>query len=139
MRTACGVTAQHTGYCWGMGTAGQLGNGAAASSPIPVQVAGAAQFQAIVTGADFACGLATTGTVSCWEREQRLDDLDAGELGTGDTVSSTVPRPIAGKLTFRSISAGLVHMCGVTTSGTAECWNNKFLFSWLGKRIRLVR
>ena len=36
---SCGLTADGQLWCWGRGTEGQLGNGAQASSPVPVRVA----------------------------------------------------------------------------------------------------
>jgi alpha-tubulin suppressor-like RCC1 family protein len=35
---------------------------------------------------------------------------------------SLVPSPVAGGLTFRAISLGSDHACGVTTAGDAYCW-----------------
>ena len=36
----CGVTMENVGYCWGMNGSGQLGDGTAEHSPVPVEVSG---------------------------------------------------------------------------------------------------
>jgi hypothetical protein len=35
-----------------------------------------------------------------------------------------VPTAVTGDLTFRSVSAGLAHTCGVTLAGAAYCWGS---------------
>jgi alpha-tubulin suppressor-like RCC1 family protein len=35
---------------------------------------------------------------------------------------TTAPAPVDGGLTFKSIVAGWLHACGITTSGAAYCW-----------------
>src|SRR5207302_1183116 len=55
----------------------------------------------------------------CW------GDNRFGQLGVGD--GSAVPRTplpvaVAGTLSFRAVSAGDSHSCGVTTGNTAYCW-----------------
>ncbi|MGH2709566.1 MAG: hypothetical protein ACRDJK_14915, partial [Actinomycetota bacterium] len=46
-------------------------------------------------------------------------------LGAGfsDPFRST-PVPVLGGLTYRSISTGAGHACGVTSDGTAYCWGD---------------
>ena len=41
------------------------------------------------------------------------------ELGDGTNTDSNVPVVVTGGLTFRSVSAGNTHSCGVTTVGAA--------------------
>jgi len=57
----------------------------------------------------------STGGISCF----------GGCFGTysypGPKVS-LVPSPVAGGLTFKAISLGSQHVCGVTTAGDAYCW-----------------
>lgn len=72
-------------YCWGYGSAGQLGNGQAADSKVPVQVGLSGPARAVVSGAYHACALLDAGSVQCW------GDNNFGELGDGgsETTSST--------------------------------------------------
>jgi len=123
---SCGVTTTGAGYCWGTGMNGRLGNGGFADDSVPAPVSGGLNFAMITTGKDvelqpigngFACGLTTTGNAYCWGNNSH------GELGdSGASTQSTTPVPVAGGLTFATLSAGEQHVCGVTTSGAAYCW-----------------
>jgi alpha-tubulin suppressor-like RCC1 family protein len=85
------------------------------SSAVPVPVSGGLHFSSLSAGFAFACGLTSAGTV-CW------GDNHVGQLGHGDTLSTTIPVQVTGGLSFTSISAGAAHACGVTAPGTAYCW-----------------
>ena len=54
-----------------------------------------------------------------------------GELGNNSTESSAVPVQVTGGLNFRSISAGLMHSCGLTTDRRVWCWGSN-QYAWLG-------
>ena len=80
--------------CWGMGTDGQLGNGASADSVVPVTVALPATIDGVgelSAGATSTCVVATdkagasTRRVWCWGAN------DAGQLGNGTMTASNVP------------------------------------------------
>jgi hypothetical protein len=63
------------------------------------------------------CALATNRTAHCW------GDNSRGQLGNGGLgLSHNVPRPVSGGHHFQSVSAGMRHSCGVTTTGAgAKC------------------
>jgi len=124
---SCGVTAAGVGYCWGAGTSGRLGTGGFADDSTPAPVNGGLTFAMITTGKDvelapigngFACGLTTIGSAYCWGNNSH------GELGDSGSSSHSAPVPVAGGLTFATLSAGYQHVCGVTTGGAAYCWGN---------------
>lgn len=123
---SCGVTTAGTGYCWGYG-GGRLGRGSFGDDSTPAPLTGGLTFAMITTGKDvelqpvgngFACGLTTGGAAYCWGNNSH------GELGDGGSSSHSAPVPVAGGLTFATLSAGYQHVCGVTTSGAAYCWGN---------------
>src|SRR5262249_22008286 len=62
------------------------------------------------------CGVTTAGTAYCWGTSY------LGQLGNGSIANSSTPVPVAGDLTFTSVSAGGNHTCGVTTGGAGYCW-----------------
>jgi len=66
------------------------------------------------------CALTSGGAAYCWGHN------NGGQLGTGDTVSSETPRPVAGGLTFTAVSAGGFHACGLTAAGDGYCWGSNF-------------
>lgn len=86
----CAVGSDDRAYCWGLGTSGQLGNGASASSSIPVAVsvsgvlAGKA-IRSISLGTYHACAVTTENAAFCWGQNT------AGVLGNGLTTNSNVP------------------------------------------------
>jgi alpha-tubulin suppressor-like RCC1 family protein len=76
-------------YCWGAGSAGQLGNGLAmiaADTPVMVNSFGGAT--AIAVGVQHSCGINLTGQVYCWGANM------SGQLGDGTTMSSATPMPV---------------------------------------------
>jgi len=127
----CGVTEGGAALCWGTNDAGQLGrpdapdvcawpSGASgACARTPVAVAAGLRWDAIAVGTSHACALATDGAAHCWGRN------DAGQVGDGsaDAVAAT-PRPVAGGLSFRLLSAGDRHACALDADGAAWCWGH---------------
>jgi alpha-tubulin suppressor-like RCC1 family protein len=67
----------------------------------------------------------TAGAAYCWGAN------DHGQLGDGTTAFRVTPAPVAGGLTFASVTASSYYTCGVTTVGVAYCWGEN-LFGELG-------
>lgn len=115
--TSCGVAVGGTAYCWGYNGFGQLGVGPSVTSGGPLAVAGGLTYTTVSTSWYHNCAVATGGQAYCWGRDQQ------GELGngvTGDTVYT--PTPVAGSLSFATITTGTDVSCGLTTSGAVYCW-----------------
>ena len=106
-------------FCWGYeGNAGNLGTGAFVNElAAPVAVSGGSRFAVVGAGDAYSCGLTADGAASCWGNGAfgRLGD------GTGEPTRAT-PRPVAGSLTFRSLTTGRRHACGLSPTGQAWCW-----------------
>lgn len=123
----CGVTSGGAAYCWGLGTYGQLGDSSATIRGTPVAVAGGIAFATLTAGYEHTCGVTSGGAAYCWglNRDGQLGTAaTTGQCGTSDYQNpcSAVPLPVAGGLTFASLTAGEYHTCGVTTAGVAYCW-----------------
>ncbi len=75
-------------------------------------------FASVSAGGFHTCGVTTDGDAYCWGWN------GWGQLGnnTASVGPGTTPDPVAGGLTFTSVSAGGFHTCGVTTDGTTYCW-----------------
>ncbi len=115
----CAIATSGAAYCWGAGAYGQLGTGSQASSARPARVGiEGVQFRTISAGNNHTCAVTTTGTAYCWGSNA------GGKLGTSASLTGgrTAPAPVAGRLSFRTISAGYFHTCGVTRDGTTYCW-----------------
>jgi alpha-tubulin suppressor-like RCC1 family protein len=81
-------------------------------------VAAAVDYSTISAGQVHTCALNAAGEAFCWGPNS------FGKIGTGDpeTAIRTLPRAVAGGLTFKSIAAGGNHTCALRPSGSAYCW-----------------
>lgn len=140
----CALVADGTAWCWGDDNFGQLGDGTPAgdpdattdkAAPSPVDMSGlpaGTRFTALTAGARHACGLAADGTGWCWGWDlfgQLGDGTAPGDAGA--KVDKAAPSRVdmssmpAGSR-FTSLTAGVVHTCGVTADGAAWCWGDTF-------------
>ncbi len=72
---------------------------------------------ALSVGGFHACVVMTSGAARCWGSNS------SGQLGDGNTTSSSVPVTVTGMETGTlSIAAGMSHTCAVTTGGGVRCW-----------------
>ncbi|HEY9016651.1 MAG TPA: hypothetical protein VIM84_16475, partial [Gemmatimonadales bacterium] len=63
------------------------------------------------------CAVRTDGRAFCWG----LNGF--GQVGNGSTSFQVLrPTAVVGGLSFRQVSAGAYHTCGVTTDNRAYCW-----------------
>jgi alpha-tubulin suppressor-like RCC1 family protein len=156
----CGLTARHVAYCWGFSAGGTLGNGSLTGpemcfrfgvevpcSTSPVRVKGRLAFRSLSLGNGHTCGVTTSYALYCWGGNEfgqlgigtrRGPETCVGTLGGDDetpvyTPCSSRPVRIASGLSFRQVSAGRYHTCGVTTNHRAYCWGGSF-FGQLGNR-----
>lgn len=121
---ACGIATGGRLYCWGDQKYGEVGNGISkdGTSALPMLVTGpltaAATFTQVSAGGAHACGIISTGDAFCWGKDISL------QLGGGDglRVNSSTPIPVGMGGTFKSISAGRSHTCGIRTDGVTLCW-----------------
>lgn len=120
---ACGLAVDGAVYCWGWNDRLQLGTGTVETPlsfrNVPTRVATSVRFAAVTAGAFHTCGLDTAGTAHCWGNNE------AGQLGIApQSRGSNVPVAVSGGLTFRALSAGAAHTCGITPAGAASCWGS---------------
>lgn len=117
---SCGLNEEGTAYCWGSNQRGELGigvYGAAGTRHTPVPVDGSFRFASLSAGeGEFTCGITVRGEAYCWGHGYQ------GQLGTGRLGRVVTPAAVAGRHTWRHISAGSQHTCGITTAGEAYCW-----------------
>jgi len=124
----CGATTTNVAYCWGNNADFQLGTSTTETcattgdqfcSRTPLPVAGGRSFTQVSAGLWHSCGITTGGEAYCWGRN------GFGQLGNGNAgTDSPMPVPVAGGLSFASVTTGLWHTCGLTINGVAYCWGD---------------
>jgi alpha-tubulin suppressor-like RCC1 family protein len=113
----CAVTAANRVYCWGFNVQGELGDGTTTNRLLPVAVAGSVRFRRISAGRDHTCGVTAANKAYCWGYN------GDHQLGDGsDVTMRLVPSPVASTLSFRQVSAGGGHTCGLAADQRAYCW-----------------
>ncbi|HEY4956128.1 MAG TPA: hypothetical protein VII02_14715 [Gemmatimonadaceae bacterium] len=91
----CGITVTQTILCWGLNSAGQLGNGSTESTQTPTPVTSTLKFRSVSAGFGYTCALSVDGAGYCWGLNAK------GQLGNGTLNTSTVLVPISQVLTFK--------------------------------------
>jgi alpha-tubulin suppressor-like RCC1 family protein len=128
--STCAVSSAGNAYCWGLNSAGQLGNNSTTNSLVPVEVQGvggsgflSGLSSTIAVGAYSACAATSSaGNVYCWGYNYY------GALGNNTTTNSSVPVEVEGVggsgflSTVKNVSMGWYQTCSMTTAGTAYCW-----------------
>ena len=113
---SCALESSGQVFCWGVGTDGELGDGAMRNSSTPVRVAGIDDAIQLASGAAHTCALRRVGTVVCWGHNF------FGQLGDGTTVNRGAPVPVVGLTNVVQLSANFANTCAVLGDGTVRCW-----------------
>jgi len=108
--------------CWGNDVDGKLGVAAgAAGTQRRVSIPGT--WLAPAAGSHHSCALAVDGSVSCWGAN------DKGQLGAGDLVASSSPRPVALPAEAIELRTQFEFACAVLTDASLWCWG----YNWEGQ------
>ena len=114
---SCALTTGGAAECWGQNQFGQVGDSTQLDRHAPTAVVGSLTFTQISAGGGHTCAVTATGAGYCWGANTRH------ELGSGLSDSVVpAPAPITGGLSFRLLTAGGAHTCGLTTDSLAYCW-----------------
>lgn len=121
VRFACALTTKGRAKCWGLGGAGQLGNGSTNDEPVARDIADVGEplrHLSAAMGGLFACAATASGKVFCW------GENGEGQLGTAK-ASGGLPVAVEG-LTARvtAVGAGRAHACALYEDGGVVCWGS---------------
>jgi alpha-tubulin suppressor-like RCC1 family protein len=116
---SCGVTLSGVIYCAGANQDGRLLDKSQNPSPLPVQARSPITFQLVSAGGSHTCALSLTQDIWCGGNNAE------GELGDTTTFThADTLRPVfgTGTVRYRTVTAGGLHSCALTTAGVAQCW-----------------
>jgi len=124
----CVLTNGNTGYCWGAGFSGRLGNGDINDSNVPVAVSqGSITFSKLWVSGGVSCATTPAGLAYCWGVN---GDNQIGGGSAYDTYAyinaplavSNGVKPSGAK--FTDIKTGSIHTCGLASNMKIYCWGS---------------
>lgn len=135
---SCGIRANGTVYCWGLGSAGRIGDGTtSAQRKIPTAINSSFSYTTVAAGNNVVCAVLGTPAAAnitaalpptppepvfttCWGTNSQ------GQFANGETSSAAVNEPapnVGEKKQWASISLSQSHACAVDgASGALRCW-----------------
>jgi alpha-tubulin suppressor-like RCC1 family protein len=103
--------------CWGHNDGGQLGNGSAQESGVPVAVSGVSGGMLALAASGDTCAVTVGGALLCWGHNE------TGQLGNGTQQGNLTPAGVSGLgAGVSGVAAGGLHTCAVTAAGAVLCW-----------------
>lgn len=123
---SCTLLSDGAAWCWGRNNRGQLGDGSTSTATSPVSVlagAGPGFYKQISAGGDHTCGVGTNDKAYCWGYNIY------GKLGDGTTTDRTSPVAVVaggGPSSYKQISVGSSHTCGIGSDNKAYCWGRNY-------------
>ena len=124
-------------YCWGLNSAGSVGDGTSTQRLLPVKVADSGSFvnsgvKAVDTGSNNTCAIDAQDSVYCWGTNA------SGRLGLGidpvTTAAISFAQPVADNNPFvndsiTKVEVGYGHTCVLRDAGAGDrrvfCWGSK--------------
>lgn len=118
---SCGVKTNGTGWCWGKGQSGSLGDGVGGDhdEPDPIQILDAGPWEKIEMSQNTGCGIKSDGSGWCWGQNAN------GTIGDGTKTNRNTPVEIDGSYTWLYITGNSQHTCGIRTNRSVMCWGQE--------------
>jgi len=125
----CAIASDNNAYCWGSGSAGQLGNGASGNSNVPVAVttsgalAGKTIKQLLAPASSTMCAIASDNNPYCWGSglNGRLGNGVSSNSNSNVPVAVTTSGALAGKTVKRLATSGY-DVCTIASDDNIYCW-----------------
>ena len=119
----CAVTHAGNVWCWGSNGKGQLGNGAAPQSSLPVEVLDSTGVSplsgavAISASQDHTCAITIAAAHVCWG-DSAINNSTRSALAIATPPAAPLPNGLV------AIAAGTSHACAVARTGSVWCWGS---------------
>jgi alpha-tubulin suppressor-like RCC1 family protein len=140
--TAASATPANAIKCWGNNSSGQVGDTTMIQKLLPTTVDVGVNYALITAGAYHTCGVTTAANLpgkalKCWGFNA------SGQIGDGTQSSTSTPLIIDSGVTYASVSGGLYHTCGITSStapipNALKCWGDNSYYE-LGDGTQSLR
>lgn len=107
--------------CWGKNDSGQVGLDPTSNpqTAIPSILDSGVGYSQVRPGFSHTCGLTLSNTVKCWGNNIY------GAIGNNTSGANVItPTAVYDGNTYKSISAGYLFSCGVTSAGILKCWGD---------------
>ena len=115
--TQAAIRTDGTLWLWGLGTSGEIGNGAAVSKSSPTQVGSLTTWSKISTGPYATSAIKTDGTIWSWGNDA------SGSLGQNTlSVNKSSPVQIGALTTWSQSECGTEYTLAIKTDGTLWSW-----------------
>jgi alpha-tubulin suppressor-like RCC1 family protein len=118
---SCAILSNNTVACWGRNQYGQLGDGTAVNSNIPVLVPGLTNVVSLSAFGSSTCAAKIDGTVWCWGLSNVLGQVITSNSTPAQKTSLTNVVALSGG-NFQT--GGLGHICALQRAGTVQCWGS---------------
>ncbi len=117
----CGRNSDKTIWCWGMNSAGALGDGTTHDKKSARQESTKSTNWNSVAVGYHTCGVNSNGVpgggeLFCW------GENNCGQLGLGNTLDKTVPTKVGINYDWADVVAGFNHTCARRTARQLYCW-----------------
>ncbi len=117
----CALKIDHSLWCWGSNTKGELGNPEIAPFiDTPIQIAAGDQWLMLATGLYFTCATKLDLTMWCWGANNQ------GQLGDLTVDTKLLPNPVFGIQEWQWLATGDTHVCAIDNLQTLWCWGDNW-------------
>jgi alpha-tubulin suppressor-like RCC1 family protein len=118
----CALLSDGTVACFGFNFAGQLGNGTAKDSLVPVAVSKLNQVTALAAGSGHTCALRSDRTVWCWGNWREVGAGSGAAPNDCSLPCAMTPIVVPGLSGVSALASGDSHMCALKSDGSVACW-----------------
>lgn len=117
----CGLTDQHSIFCWGDNAFGHVGDGTQTNRNVPTRLGTDTDWATVEAGHWHTCGLKLDGRLFCW------GDGQYGQLGNNSTSVHTSPIQVNSDNDWLTLNAGNDHTCAIKSDGRLFCWGANYV------------
>lgn len=114
---SCGIKQDGSLWCWGGNGNGQIGNNSTVIQNTPLHIQTSQTWKHVAVGRWHTCAIRSDNTLWCWGGN------GAGRTGLNTSTGNTLnPTQVSGGGSWKTLSLGHDHSCGIKADDTLWCW-----------------